>query len=167
MGLINLITKAIGPVRWSLYIVRNNKDAIYIMKDNSVLSIIGYIMKKYANGGEPVPPWSLHLRINGGNKEIFQLLPEHFSEDGESISNLLKEKISSIDKKWLDFEAGNSVFMEYKTKKKLKIINETNFNNLQDEIDNINKPKDPTFFDILNIVFGERIEDNIILPKFK
>jgi len=166
MGLINLIKKTIGPVRWSLYIVRNNKDIIYMMKDNSVPSIVGYLMGQYANGGKPVPPWSLHLRNNGGNKETFQLLPEHFTEDGETISNLLKEKLSSIDEKWLIFEP-NSVFIEYKTKKKLKIMNETDYHNLQQEIDNMNKPKDPTFFDILRMVFGEKIKDNIILPKFK
>ncbi|MEA2098267.1 MAG: hypothetical protein U9P70_04330 [Patescibacteria group bacterium] len=164
MGLKKSFIKRLPPARWGLFIVKNNKDALYVMKDNSPISLIGLVMKKYAYGGEPVPPWSLHLHFyNPKKKKTFQLLPGHFSEDGEEITDLLKQKIFSLDAKCLDFD-GHPVFMEYKTKKKLEIQRKTNYFNLQEEIDNISKPKQATFFDILRIVFGEDVDDTIIFP---
>ena len=164
MGLRDFLVKRIPPARWGLFIVKNNKDALYVMKDNSPFGLIGFVMNKYAYGGEPVPPWSLHLHsYNPKKKKTFQLLPEHFSEDGEEITELLKEKIYSLDDRCLDFDS-HPVFMEYQSKKKLKIQRKTDYLNLQDEIDNINKPKQATFFDILDMVFGKEVEDNIMFP---
>lgn len=164
MGLASFLIKRLQPVRWGLIIVKNNKDALYVMKDNSPWSLVGFVMGSYAHRKEPVPPWSLHLHCyNPKKKGTFKLIPEHFSEDGEDVTDLLKEKIYSLDNKSYDFD-GHPVFMEFESKKKLEIQRTTNYLNLQEEIDNINKPKPATFFDVLRMVFGESVDDNIIFP---
>lgn len=163
MGIRDFLVKKLPPARWGLFIVKN-RDALYEVRDNSPISLIGLVMKKFANGKEPVPPYSLWLHdYNPKNKINIQLASKSFSEDGEEMSNHLKEMIFSIDEKCLDFDS-NQIFMECKTKKKLKILNKTNYYNLDEEIANMRKPKPPDFFDVLALVFGEDVSDNIVFP---
>lgn len=140
--------------RWSLYITKNKKNLVYVMHANSVLSMVGYVMGKFANGSSPVPPWSLYLNFNKKN-ESFELLPEHFTPNGENITKTLKQKLELIDPNWLIGDEREQVFLEATTKKKLEISRKRNYFNLQEEIDDMNAPKDPTFFDIIRGVFGE------------
>lgn len=92
MGLFN---KLFG-FRWSLYIVRDGNQIAYAMHENSVIRILGYVMDYFANGEVPVQPWSLHLNFNHKHQS-FELRPEHFTPDGENLTNALIQQIQSID----------------------------------------------------------------------
>lgn len=149
MGLLN---KLFG-FRWSLYIVCNDNELIYAMHENSIIRIIGYCMSYYNNGNNPVKPWSLHLNFNKKNKS-FQLLSEHVSPDGENFTDLLIKQIEAIDPGYR-VKGGEPVFINAHTKKQLEIRHKVDYNNLQKEIDNVGKPKEPTFFSIMDMVFGK------------
>jgi len=148
---MGLMEKLFG-FRWSLYIVKNGKELVYVMHGDSVFRMVGYVMGSFSGGSKPVLPWSIHLNFNKKHKS-FELLPEHFTTDGESITHLLRHQIESIDTNWEVAGAGSTpVFLEVATKKKIKISND--LSNLQEYMDNMKKPQDPTFYDILDIVFG-------------
>lgn len=149
MGIFN---KLFG-FRWSLYIARNENELVYVMHEHSVMRMIGYVMSYFANGGKPVEPWSLYLNFNKKHKKI-KLDPEHFTSDGENVTSALVKEIENIDPGW-KVPGGEPVFVDVRTKKQLKIRHKTDYNNLQKEIDNVGKPKDPTFFLIMNQVFGK------------
>jgi hypothetical protein len=151
MGLLN---KLLG-YRWSLYVVRNENELIYAMHEHSVIELIDWVMVKYfENGLSPVEPWSLYLNFNKNHKKI-KLMPQHFS--GLKISDELMDTISAIDPGW-DVKAGKPVFMEAATKKVLKISEYMPGEemDLQAMMDNINKPKDPTFYSVMDEVFGDK-----------
>ena len=95
MGLLNRLF----GFRWSLYVVTDGNVLRYAMNWDSVMYMLGYVMGRYADGGRPVPPWSLHLNFNR-KQQAFELLPEHFSPDGKQLSQALIRKIESIDPGW-------------------------------------------------------------------
>lgn len=149
---MGLFKKLFG-FRWSLYIVRDDNKITYAMHENSVIRILGYVMDYFSNGKTPVHPWSLHLNFNQKHQS-FELRPEHFTPDGENVTNLLIQKIESIDPGW-KVKGGEPVFEEAATKKKLKISNTTVDNiDLRAMMENLDKPKEVTFFGVMNEVFG-------------
>jgi len=139
--------------RWSLYIVQNDRELCYVMHDNSVMNMIGYVMSSFEGGG-PVEPWSLVLNFNHNNKTI-KLEPAHFSSNGESCSKLLISQITSIDPGWMVRGTGEPVFEEASTKRRLKIskykIGETDYSKMLEITDD---PPETTFFSVLDLVFG-------------
>lgn len=147
-----LFNKLFG-FRWSLYIVRNENELVYAMHENSVLRIVGYCMSYFRGGASPVLPWSLHLNFNKKHK-AFPLRSEHFTPDGENVTNALIKEVETIDPGW-KVPGGEPVFVDARTKKQLKIRHKIDYNNLQKEIDNVGKPKEPTFFSIMGQVFGK------------
>ena len=104
MGLFDFLLRKITPkaiatrlgYRWSLYIVRNEKELLYAMHANAVLGMVGYVMLSFANGSRPVAPWSLYLNFNHSNKTI-KLGPEHFTTDGQHCTPELINQIRAID----------------------------------------------------------------------
>jgi hypothetical protein len=124
------------------------------MHENSVLRITGYVMGSFANGGKPVDPWSLYLNFNKKHQKI-KLDSIHFTPDGTNITNVLIKEIESIDPEWR-VPGGTPVFMDARTKKQLKIKRKIDYNNLRKEIVNFGKPKEPTFFSIMDQVFENR-----------
>ena len=150
MGIFN---KLFG-FRWSLYIVRNENELVYAMHEHSVMRMIGSVMGYFANGGKPIEPWKLYLNFNKKHQKI-KLDSEHFTPDGENVTNELIKEIESIDPGW-KVPGGEPVFVDARTKKQLKIRRKINYNNLQKEIDNVGKPKEPTFFSIMDQVFGKK-----------
>lgn len=68
--------------RWSLYVVENGNVLTYAMHEHAVMAMVGYVMKYFADGGQPVEPWSLYLNFNHNHQSI-KLGPEHFTQDGE------------------------------------------------------------------------------------
>ena len=148
MGLLN---KLFG-FRWSLYIVRNENELVFAMHENSVIRIIGYCMSYFCNGKNPVSPWSLHLNFNKNNKS-FALQSSHITPDGENFTDLLITQIESIDPGYR-VKGSEPVFIDARTKKQLEIHHKIDYKNLQKEIDNVGKPKEPTFFSIMDQVFG-------------
>lgn len=150
MGLMN---KLFG-YRWSLYIVMGNQLA-YAMHENSALRIVGYVMAYFADGGKPVEPWSLYLNFNHKHQTI-KLGPEHFMSDGENVTPALIREIESIDPGW-KVKGGEPVFEEAATRKRLKISEYMPGDiDIQAMIDNLNKPRDVTFFSVMDEVFGKR-----------
>lgn len=149
MGLFN---KLFG-FRWSLYLVRNENELIYAMHENSVMRNVGYCMPYYIDGKNPVSPWGLHLNFNKNNTS-FKLQSEHITPDGENITDSLIKKIETIDPGYR-VKGGEPVFINAHTKKQLEIFHKTDYSNLQKEIDNAGKPEEPTFYSIMDEVFGQ------------
>lgn len=149
MGLMN---KLFG-FRWSMYVVRNDRELVYVMHENSPLRMVGYVMSRFANGSGPVPPWSLHLNFNKQHKS-FELRPEHFSRDGQDVTELLTQTIEAIDPGWR-VPGGEPIFLEAKSKKRLKISNPIDLSDLDNAFTDIRRPKELTFFDVMDEVFGK------------
>lgn len=149
--------------RWSLYITVNDNQVIYAMHENAVINLVGHVMRRFSNGNKPTEPWSLYLNFNHTNQNI-KLGPQHFSQDGERITPLLSQQIKSIDPGY-QVPVGDPVFVELATGKILKVLDDDtsdliNIKTTQDmtkyleqRMANINKPKELTFFDILDQVF--------------
>ncbi len=134
--------------------IRNEKELIYAMHEHSVSQIIGYVMRYFENSGKPVPPWSVYLNFNKNHKRI-KLGPEHFSPDGKNISQMLINQIESIDPGW-KVRGSEPVFEEVATRKRLKIgSRELGRIDLQKKLDDLNKPKEVTFFSVMRQVFGK------------
>lgn len=151
MGFLN---KLFG-FRWSLYVTKNGNQLVYAMHENCVISMIGYVMRYFADGGRPVEPWSLHLNFNHEHQTI-ELKPEHFTPDGEHITSLLTNQIKAIDPGW-NVKSVGPVFEEAATKKRLKISEHASGHiDLQAIMDNIGKPREKTFFSVMDEVFGKR-----------
>ncbi len=150
MGIFN---KLFG-FRWSLYIVRNENELYYAMDEHSVKRIIGHVMRYFADGGKPVDPWSLYLNFNKKHQTI-KLDPEHFTPAGDMTYTLIRE-IEGIDPGY-EVPGGEPVFMDMRTKKELKIRHKVDFRNLQKEIDDAVTSKEPTFFSIMDEVFGKNV----------
>jgi len=148
---MRLLSRLFGS-RWSLYIVRNGNELVYAMHENSVVRIAGYVMGYFANGARPVTPWSLHLNFNKSHQS-FDLGPEHFSADGENVSKLLLETIQAIDQKWQQ-PGSEPVFIEASSKKQLKISQRIDDRDLQGAIDRLKQPREPTFYSVMDTVFG-------------
>lgn len=150
MGFLN---KLFG-FRWSLYIVQNGNQMAYAMHENSVMRMVGYVMGHFANGGRPVEPWSLYLNFNHKHQTI-KLGPEHFTPDGEDVTPLLIQQIESIDPGWR-VKGGEPVFEEASTKKRLKITDHGPGKiDIQAMFDSIDKPRELTFYRVMDEVFGK------------
>lgn len=139
--------------RWSLYVVHNGAIA-YAMHEQSVLRMVGYVMSYFAGAKAPVPPWELYLNFNHKHKTI-KLTPAHFTPDGENVTPLLVQQIEALDPGW-KVKGGEPVFEEAATKKKLKISNASTIRSgadIQAMLDKISKPKELTFFSVMDMVF--------------
>lgn len=145
MGILN---KLFG-FRWSLYIVQNGNQLSYVMHEHSVIRMVGYVMGYFANGGKPTEPWSLHLNFNQKHQTI-QLLPEHFTKDGENVTPLLIQQIESIDPGW-QAKGGEPIFEDAVTKRRIK-MQESTSDYLQSAMSG--KPRELTFYRIMDEVFG-------------
>lgn len=153
MGILNRLF----GFRWSLYIVRNGNELVYVMHENSVSELLDYvIVSGFGEGLSPVAPWGLIINFNKNNKNI-KLSPEHFHKNNPSPS--LIQRIELIDPKWV-VKPGNAVFMEASTKKVLNIRNndpnEDTSAYLERQMDmltnNIEAP--PDFYSVIHKVFG-------------
>lgn len=151
MGFLN---KLFG-FRWSLYIVRDGNQLAYAMHEHSVVRMLGYVMSYFTNGGRPVEPWSLHLNFNRDHQTI-ELKPEYFSGNGENIATSLIQLIESIDPGW-EVKGAEPVFEESATKKRIKISeHRAGEIDIQTMLDNFNKPKEQTFYSVMDEVFGKQ-----------
>jgi|TARA_B110000503_G_scaffold20307_1_gene30496 hypothetical protein len=149
---LGILNKLFG-FRWSIYIVRNGNELVYAMHENSAMRMLGYIMGYYKNGNTPVKPWSLHLNFNKKHEAI-KLESEHFTPDGEVTSALIQQ-VSAIDPGW-KVKGNEPVFEEASTKKKIKIrAHGAATIDLQAMIDNAGKPKEVTFYTVMDQVFGK------------
>jgi hypothetical protein len=141
--------------RWSLYIVQNKNEILYAMHGNSVRAILGYVMGSFEDGARPVEPWSLYLNFNHIHQGI-ELKPEHFEADGTgtNLSPLLIQQIQLIDPGWR-VRGAEPRFEHAATRKSLKISDYVVGNiDIQSMIDNIDKPRETTFFSVMDQVFG-------------
>ena len=151
MGLLN---KLFG-FRWSLYLVQNGNQLAYVMHEHSVMRMLGYVMGYFADGGKPVEPWSLYLNFNH-NHQTIKLGPEHFTPDGENVTPALIQQIESIDPGW-KVKGAEPVFEEAATKKRIKISEYTPGHiDIQAMFDNIDKPREVTFYSVMDGVIGKR-----------
>ncbi len=124
------------------------------MHEHSILGMVGYVMGYFADGGRPVEPWSLYLNFNHKHQTI-KLGPEHCTPDGENVTPQLIQEIEAIDPGW-KVKGGEPVFEEAATKRRLKITEyEPGTIDIQAMFDNINKPRELTFYRVMNEVFGK------------
>lgn len=113
----------------------------------------------YAKGARPKPPWHLFLVFNKGHK-TFELLPEHFTPDGENLSESLIATIKGIDPGYQVGSGGEltgrrePLAIDVATKEKLKIWPDRL--SVMDMMRNVGKPRERTFSDVLDEVFGLR-----------
>lgn len=152
MGLLN---KLFG-FRWSLYVVHNGRLA-FAMHEHSVIRMVGYVMSYFSGGKSPVPPWELYLNFNHKHQTI-RLTPEHFTSDGENVTPALIQQIEALDPGWR-VKGGEPIFEEVATRKRLKVSDAPRIRSgadLQAMLDNIDKPKELTFFSVMDKVFGKR-----------
>ena len=149
---MSILNKLFG-FRWSLYVVQNEKQLAYAMHENSVMRIVGYVMGRFAGGKQPVAPWSLQLNFNQSHKTI-KLRPDHFTTDGENITQALTREIEAIDPGW-QVKGGEPVFEEAASKKRLKISEHVSGKiDLEAMMRDIDKPREVTFFSVMDEVFG-------------
>ena len=154
MGIRSFFSRLFG-FRWSLYICQHDKMVLYAMHEHSVLRILGYVMGYFARYGQPVEPWCLYINFNHNHKSI-KLRPEHFKPNSENISSQLKQEIEAIDPGWR-VSGGKPVFMEAATKKWLKISDyEPGKINNQTIFDDYDKPREVTFYSVMDEVFGQK-----------
>lgn len=145
MGLLN---KLFG-YRWAMHIVRNRTEIVYIMEGDDVSPIVCSVMTRFEKGCVPVPPWSLFLIFNKSRKS-FELRPEQYLNRMAPLYTILTE----IDPEWVEVAKAEPVFYEASTMKKIKILGPKDFNGSWESIQNITRPKEPTFSTIMDEVFG-------------
>ena len=150
MGVLN---KLFG-YRWSLYVVQNGNQIAFAMHENSVFRMTGYVMSYFAHGAVPVAPWSLVLNFNKSHTTIV-LGPEHFTNDGGNITRKLKEQVEAIDPGW-DVRHQEPIFEQAVTKKRLPISShKPGHIDIEAMMRSVGKPKEETFFTVMNTVFGK------------
>jgi len=150
---VGIMNKMFG-FRWSLYIVRDENKIAYAMHENSVIRILGYVMSYFEGGAQPVHPWSIYLNFNHTHKTI-KLCAKHFTEDGENLTSQLINEIAVIDPGYR-VKDGEPIFEEAATKKRLKISEyEPGKIDISAMLNNINKPREVTFFSVMDTVFGK------------
>lgn len=135
--------------------MRNENELVYAMHENSVMRMLGYVMGFFADGGSPEPPWSLYINFNKKHEKI-KLGPQHFTADGENVTKDLVERVAAIDPGWR-VSGSEPVFEEVATRKCLKLSERGHGElDLKKMLENINKPREVTFFSVMRQVFGKR-----------
>ena len=148
---MKLFKKLFG-YRWSVYIVLGENNLIYAMHQNSVMRMLGYFMGYFKNGNLPIEPWNIYLNFNHDHKSI-KLRTDHFLPNGDDINNTLIKEIESIDPKW-QVKGDEPVFEEVSTRNKIPFRSKHMKNlDIQAMIDNAGKPKEITFYDIMDTIF--------------
>lgn len=144
--------------RWSLNIVRGGQQVVYKMQCDCPVTIAGFVMGYFAAGCQPIEPWSLHLSFKRNRRPI-ELGAQHFTAHGHGLTPVLVKAIEVIDPQWTS-HVSEPVFEEAATKRRLKI---TQFplgqTDMQVIYDNIGKPREADFFDIMDMVFGKTRTD--------
>ncbi|GAB3500463.1 hypothetical protein GCM10027399_26630 [Curvibacter fontanus] len=124
------------------------------MHEHSVVRMVGYVMGYFAENGKPVPPWSLVLNFNHSHRTL-PLRPEHFTPDGNNVTPTLIREVEEIDPGW-HVKSGEPVFEEAATKKRLKISDHIPGHiDIQAMLDSIDKRREPTFYSVMDEVFGK------------
>jgi hypothetical protein len=140
--------------RWSLYVVRDGKEIAYAMHENSVIRLVGYAMGYFADGQQPVAPWSLYLNFNHTHSTI-RLQPHHFTPDGASVTPALIAEVEAIDSGWR-VKGAEPVFEEAATKKRLKISGHSiGAIDVQAMMRGLDEPREVTFYSVMDEVFGK------------
>ena len=128
-----------------------DKQLVYVMHENSVLRIVGYVMRYFAGGAKPIPPWSLWRNFNKRHRS-FGLRPEHFTPDGEIVTKLLIQEIEAIDPGW-KVTGGEPVFIETAAKKRLPLTRKIDYSSSEAPMRSA-LTNEKTFFSVMNQVFG-------------
>ena len=141
--------------RWSLYIVGKDDKLAFAMHENSIMRILGYVMSYFADGGHPVKPSNLYINFNHEHQKL-KLGSEHFTSDGRDVTPALIQWIEAVDPGWR-VKGGGPVFEEAATKKQIKISeHKLGQFDLQARLDNMGKPREITFYSVMDVVFGKR-----------
>lgn len=148
MGLLN---KLFG-YRWSLYITKNDNEVVYVMHENSVIRILGYVMDNFSCGKKPIPPWGLYLNFNKTNKNL-KLTSDLFTDSNSDVDSIMGinhvdftdkiiKTISDIDPHY-QVKGATPILMHVPTKKKMSLSFHTKGNS-----------DDLTLHDVMEMVFG-------------
>ena len=138
--------------RWTLYILKGEKEIAYVVLADCAFSIISLVMQHFIDGFNPVPPWSLHLQFNSGNRS-FELRPEHFTDNGKFFTRDLIDKMNDLDPMWDKFPKSVPLLLEAATKKKIPGPDEM-YNGSCESLHNFLNPKEPTYNTVLGEIFG-------------
>jgi hypothetical protein len=154
MGLFN---KLFG-YRWSMYFATKGNELRYVMHQDAVMILVGFVMRYFANGNRPVHPWSVHLNFNK-TYESFELGPEHFTSDGKSVSEALVHEIERIDAGWR-VPGGEPIFLEAASRRRIPLSmfeRGGGHNALRRFVET--GTREETFFQVMYTVFGSHGTD--------
>lgn len=87
--------------------------------------------------------------------KAFKLESQHFTEDGENVTDSLIQRINAIDPGWM-VKGAKPVFMDAETKEEFPISSQhITFNkiDIQAMIDSAGKPPELTFYRIMDGIF--------------
>ena len=115
--ILNLLTKM--SKRFGIYFVYQNKSE-YVLKGNSPIRMIGYIMNYYTKGLHPSEGWVVYFS-SAATKKHFEIGRRHFTDDGESVTQDLKLDLDEIDERWSFINGPELEFMNCNTNQKIKI----------------------------------------------
>lgn len=139
--------------RWSLYLVKN-QQSIYVMHENSVMTILGYVMPYYENGKRPDSIWKLILIFNKSQKSI-ELEPSELIISGNNVetSSSLIRKIELVDPSWM-VRGSEPVFEECSTKRRIPLSSKIDFSSSASMMKSVlSSSSEETFDSILRRIF--------------
>lgn len=122
------------------------------MDDNSVIKAVSYFLPYFQKNTHPKAPWSIHLNFNWKHVS-FELLETHVNEAGFPSSELFR-KIETIDPGWMVSSRGEPRLLDLKTKRPLKTLSVDMFASIEERMQALENPREPTFFSVMDEVFG-------------
>jgi len=152
--LIKVIERFVEP-RFAIYIVFNNIKK-YVLRGNSPVKMLGYVMGNFKNKNKPNDGWSLYFS-SLATKKHFVINCDHFTIDGEDLNDSLLMDLDEVDVRWRHFKGGDLSFSNYETKEKLKMSNDDlrniDLEKMMKDLKKSNVKED--WFDVMHKVFGK------------
>jgi len=130
--------------RWSVYFMEGSTPR-FVLHEDSVVRMLGYLMGSYCRHGSPKPPWELFLDFGGQRLRIER---GHFSPDGEDLSRELIQALRAVDPNFDRIKGDDPDFVDLKTRRRLPLTRKSTI-----EAFPITQQSERTLFDVLSDVF--------------
>lgn len=164
-GLLRRLRKILG-FRWSLYFVRGAKtDLRYVMHHDCIITMIGFVMHRFLQDGDPSPPWKIYANFNRTH-DHFELKKEHFTRTGSDLTKELIQTIKAIDPGFMVASTGEPLFIDVVNNRRIPVMSEASkarlsgdssahYEAVRARLEDIaaGKRKEKHFFDIMREIF--------------
>ena len=117
--LAKILMKA--KLRFGIYVVYDNNTK-YVLSGNEPIRMLGYVISYFENEAKPKEGWVLYFSSKATRKH-FAIGSEHFTKDGENITDLLLAELDEVDSRWRYIEGDKLELINYETNDKLKLEN--------------------------------------------